>query len=168
GVLREFRLGDEQSLARHANDRGIWRNLKDAFPHPYTVHHAGDWVKRNLDVSPPRHLAIAIDGQVVGGVGCDLKDDIWRYSAELGYWLGREYQGRGIMSHAVAAMVDYAFATFDINRLWAGAFYRNAASRRILEKCGFTLEGRLEQSAFKDGVFVDELIYAIVRPRTRA
>ena len=162
--LREFRPGDEEPLARYANDRRVWRNLKDAFPHPYTLDHARAWVAQNQYDDPPHHLAIVADGRLVGGIGLELKPDIWRFSAELGYWLAQEYWGRGIMSQAVAAMVDYAFSNFQINRLWAGAFSWNAASIRVLEKAGFKFEARLEQSAFKDNAFVDELIFAIVRP----
>lgn len=166
-VLRGFRPGDEESLARHANDRRIWRNLKDAFPHPYTLDHARAWVAQNQYQTPPHHLAIVVDNQVVGGIGLEAKPDIWRYSVEMGYWLAPDYWGRGIMSRAVRAVVDYAFASFDLNRVWAGAFDWNPASIRVLEKAGFTFEARLTKSAFKDNTFVDELIYAVVRDNPR-
>jgi RimJ/RimL family protein N-acetyltransferase len=163
-IVREFRPGDEASLAQHANDRRVWRNLKDAFPHPYTLDHARGWVAYNLAESVPHHFAIVVEDQVVGGIGLDFRADIWRHSAELGYWLAPDYWGRGIMSSALRAVVDYAFETFAINRLWAGAFDWNPASLRVLEKAGFLYEARLSKSAFKDGEFVDELIYALVRP----
>jgi RimJ/RimL family protein N-acetyltransferase len=163
-VVREFRPGDEESLARHANDRRIWRNLKDAFPHPYTLDHARAWIAQNQYRNPPHHFAIDVDGQVVGGIGLEFKPDIWRYSAEFGYWLSPDYWGRGIMSSVLRAVVDYAFETFEINRLWAGAFVWNPGSVRVLEKAGFVFEAQFKESAFKDGVFVDEVIYAIVRP----
>lgn len=163
-VVRPFRAGDEYSLATSANHREIWRNLKDTFPHPYTLDNARFWVAENLAQTPPQHMAIAFDGKVVGGIGIELKSDIWRYSAELGYWLAPEYWGRGLMTGVLRAVVEYAFATFDINRLWAGAFVWNPGSVRVLEKAGFVYEARLQKSAFKDGEFVDEVIYAIVRP----
>ncbi|MGQ0640134.1 MAG: GNAT family N-acetyltransferase [Gemmatimonadaceae bacterium] len=164
-VVRSFRSGDAVSLARHANDRRIWRNLKDSFPHPYTLDHARGWIEQN-SIEVPHEFAIVVADQVVGGIGLAFKTDIWRYSAELGYWLAPEYWGRGIMSSVLRAVVDYAFATFDLNRLWAGAFYWNPASVRVLEKVGFVFEARLIKSAYKDGEFVDEVIYAIVRPMT--
>ena len=163
-VVREFRSGDEESLARHANDRRVWRNLKDAFPHPYYLDHARAWIAQNKGESPPHQFAIVVDDCVVGGIGIEFRSDIWRYSAELGYWLAPDYWGRGIMSAVLRAVVDYAFATFDLNRLWAGAFDWNPASIRVLEKAGFAFEARLTKSAYKDGEFVDEVIYAIVRP----
>ena len=163
-VVRSFRPGDESSLAQHANDRRVWRNLKDTFPHPYTLEHARGWIAQNLGDPPPPHFAIVVGDQVVGGIGLEFKPDIWRYSAELGYWLAPEYWGRGIMSSVLRAVVDYAFATFRLNRLWAGAFDWNPASVRVLEKVGFVFEARLTKSAYKDGEFVDEVIYAIVRP----
>jgi [ribosomal protein S5]-alanine N-acetyltransferase len=167
-VVRSFRPGDETTLARNANDRRIWRNLKDTFPHPYTVDHAREWVRFNLAENPTHHFAIAVDDEVVGGIGLEFKPDIWRYSAELGYWLAPSYWGRGIMSSVLKAVVDHSFATFNLNRLWAGAFDWNPASVRVLEKAGFVFEARLNKSAFKDGEFVDELIYAIVRPSNAA
>lgn len=163
-ILRDLRPGDEPSLTRHANDLRVWRNLKDAFPHPYSLDHARAWVAENRDEKTPHHLAIAVDGDVVGCIGLEPKTDIWRYSVEMGYWLAPAYWGRGIMTAAVRAVVDYAFATFEINRVWAGAFDWNPASIRVLEKAGFVFEARLIQSAYKDGAFVDELIYAVVRP----
>lgn len=163
-LLRPFAAGDEASLARFANDRRVWRNLKDAFPHPYTLDDARAWIARTEHESPVTHLAIAMGADVVGAVGLEFKGDIRRHSAEMGYWLAPEFWGRGIMTDAVRAAMDYAFATFPINRLWAGAFEWNPASMRVLEKAGFSFEARLRQSAYKDGVFVDELIYAVVRP----
>ncbi|MEW5915364.1 MAG: GNAT family protein [Gemmatimonadota bacterium] len=162
--MRSFRAGDEYSLATNANHREIWRNLKDTFPHPYTIDNARWWVAENKGQTPPQHLAIVVDDMVVGGIGIELKPDIWRFSAELGYWLGPEYWGRGLMTSVLRVVVEYAFDTFDINRLWAGAFVWNAGSMRVLEKAGFVYEARLQKSAFKDGEFVDEVIYAIVRP----
>lgn len=166
-VLRDFRPGDEPSLARYANDHRIWRNLKDAFPHPYSLDHARAWVAQNKDEKPTHHFAIAVEDQVVGSIGLEFKADIWRYSAEMGYWLAPDYWGKGIMTAAVSAVVEYTFATLEINRVWAGAFDWNPASVRVLEKAGFIFEARLTQSAYKDGAFVDELIYAVVRPYSR-
>jgi RimJ/RimL family protein N-acetyltransferase len=163
-IVREFRRGDETSLARYANDRRVWRNLKDAFPHPYTLDHARGWIAWNVAEPIAHHFAIAVEDQVIGGIGLEFKPDIWRYSAELGYWLAPDYWGRGIMSSVLRAIVDYSFASFELNRLWAGAFDWNPASTRVLEKAGFVFEARLSKSAYKDGEFVDELIYAIVRP----
>jgi len=161
--LRPWKPGDEESLVRHANNRVIWRNLRDAFPHPYTLANAQHWIRSANPATPVTNFAIVVDGTAVGGIGLVLKDDVFRRSAEIGYWLGEEYWGRGIVTEAVRAVTDYAFATFDLCRVYAGVFEWNPASMRVLEKAGYEYECRMRKSVFKDGEIIDELIYAIVR-----
>ena len=161
--LRPWKPGDEESLVRHANSRVIWRNLRDAFPHPYTLANAQHWIRSANPATPVTNFAIVVDGSAVGGIGLVLKDDVFRRSAEIGYWLGEEYWGRGIVTEAVHAVTDYAFATFDLCRVYAGVFEWNHASMRVLEKAGYEYECRMRKSVVKDGEIIDELIYAIVR-----
>jgi ribosomal-protein-alanine N-acetyltransferase len=161
--LRPWRPGDEQSLVRHANNRKIWRNLRDAFPHPYTLTNARHWIQIANPAEAITNFAIVVEDSAVGGIGLVLKDDVFRRSAEIGYWLGEEYWGRGIVTEAVRAMTDYAFATFDVCRLFAGVFEWNPASSRVLEKAGYEFECRMKKSVTKDGHTIDELIYAVVR-----
>ncbi|HEY5547185.1 MAG TPA: GNAT family N-acetyltransferase [Gemmatimonadaceae bacterium] len=163
GSVRSWSPGDAPSLARHANDRAIWRNLKDRFQNPYTLSDAEGFIAHCLSENPESAFAIAVGDEAVGAIGFEHRGDIWRRSVELGYWLAQPYWGRGITTGAVRAVTDWAFRTWSINRVWAGVFAWNPASARVLEKAGFTCEGRLRQSAVKDGELVDELIYAIVR-----
>jgi RimJ/RimL family protein N-acetyltransferase len=88
---------------------------------------------------------------------------VFRRSAEIGYWLGEEYWGRGIVTEALRAVTDYAFATFDLCRLSAGVFEWNPGSMRVLEKAGYELECRSHKSVTKDGQTIDEFIYVSVR-----
>jgi ribosomal-protein-alanine N-acetyltransferase len=127
-VLRQWMPGDEESLVCHANSRKIWRNLRDAFPHPYTLADARRWIQVANPALPITNFAIVVEDTAVGGIGLVLKDDVFRRSAEIGYWLGEEYWGRGIVSEAVRAVTDYAFATFDLCRIFAGVFEWNPAS----------------------------------------
>jgi RimJ/RimL family protein N-acetyltransferase len=161
--VRSFRADDAAELARLANDRDVWRNLKDRFPHPYGVEHANAFIAYSQLQTPESNFGIDVAGRIAGAIGFERRDDVWRRSVELGYWLGREYWNRGIGAQAVRAISAWAFAQWDIDRIWAGVFDWNPASARVLEKAGFTLEGRLRKSAFKDGQVLDELIYAIVR-----
>lgn len=157
--LRSWRAGDETTLAEHANDHAIWANLRDRFPHPYTRRDAVDWVGYASNMA--NNLAIDVDGAVVGGVGVEPKDDVERVSAEIGYWLGRSYWGRGIVTAAVKAATHHAMKQFDLSRIYALPFAANHASIRVLEKAGYTCEGRLRRSAIKEGVIRDQLLYAI-------
>jgi ribosomal-protein-alanine N-acetyltransferase len=163
-TLRPWRVGDEPSLVRYANNRNVSRNLKDRFPFPYTAADADTWIGHVATQTPATAFAIVVDGAAVGGIGIELGTDVHRRSAEIGYWLGEPFWGRGIATEALRALTDYAFATFDICRLEAGVFDWNPASARVLEKAGYTLEGRARSAVVKDGRLGDRLLYALVRP----
>lgn len=162
-TIREWRPGDEDSLVLHANNRNVSRNLRDAFPYPYTLADAKNWIETAGSADPLTSFAIEVDASAVGGIGIVLKDDIYRKSAEIGYWLGEEFWGRGIATEAVEVMTDYAFSTWDLCRISAGIFEWNPGSGRVLEKAGYQFEGRLRAAVTKDGETIDELIFAIVR-----
>lgn len=162
-VLRAWKPGDEPSLVRHANSRTIWRNLRDAFPQPYTLADAKRWIEVANPATPITNFAIVVDGAAVGAIGLVLREDVFRRSAEIGYWLGEAFWGRGIVTEAVRAVTDYAFETFDLCRVYAGVFEWNPASMRVLEKAGYEFECRMKKSVTKDGETIDEFIYAIVR-----
>lgn len=163
-TIRPWQCGDETSLAQHANNRNIWRNLRDIFPHPYTLKDAEEWIRFANAENPPRNFAIVVEGEAAGGIGFVLKEDVHRGAAEIGYWLGEKFWGRGIITEAVHAMTEYAFANFDICRIQAGVYEWNPASMHVLEKAGYQFEARLHKSVTKDGKTIDELIYAIERP----
>lgn len=164
-IVRPWQTGDELSLVKHANNRKIWRNVRDRFPYPYTLKDAEIWVRvagadRNM-----LNLAIEFEGQAVGGIGIVFKQDVYRRSAEIGYWLGEAYWNRGIATRAVKALTAYIFKQkqFDINRIYAGIFEYNTASARVLEKAGYQMEARLRKSVTKDDKTVDELVFAILK-----
>lgn len=161
--IRSWRPGDEPSLARHANSRKLWLNVRDHFPHPYTLADAVGWVDRAASAEPETQFAIEVDGEAAGGIGLFLQEDVARYSAELGYWLGEAHWGRGIATAAVRGFTDYAFRAFDLCRIHAVVFEWNPASRRVLEKAGYELEGRMRRAAVKDGQVIDQFLYATLR-----
>ena len=134
--VRSWRESDAESLALHANNRKIWRNMSDAFPHPYTVADAHAFLRSAMARVPESWLAIAVDDQAVGGIGFTPRDDIQRVSAEIGYWLGEAFWGRGIVSEALQAVTRYAVRTHHLTRLFTVPFEWNAASFRVLEKAG--------------------------------
>jgi [ribosomal protein S5]-alanine N-acetyltransferase len=161
--LRPFRLEDAVSIASHADDRGVWLNLRDRFPHPYTLEDAQSWIEYALSESLITDFAIEVNGEAVGSIGYTPDENVSSRSAELGYWLGRAYWGRGIASAAVRALTDQLLAGPSFDRLHATVFAWNAASARVLEKTGFVLEGRMRDAVVKDGRTTDGLLYAIVR-----
>ena len=161
--IRSWRAGDEAALSRHADNRKIWLNVRDRFPHPYTLADAEAWVARAAAAVPETQFALEVDGEAAGGIGLFLQQDVERFSAEIGYWLGEAYWGRGITTAAVRRFTEYAFEAFELCRIYANVFAWNEASSRVLEKAGYQLEGRLRRAAVKDGQVVDGLLYAVTR-----
>ena len=159
-VLRPPKPGDADSVARHANDRDIWLNLRDAFPHPYSRANAESYLAYVSAQSPRTGFLITVDGNAVGSISLKPGSDVERVGAEIGYWLGRDYWGRGIMSDAVRAMTNYAFRDLGFHRLYAVPFAPNKASARVLEKAGYTREALMRRSAVKDGRLLDQNLYA--------
>jgi RimJ/RimL family protein N-acetyltransferase len=159
-VVRNWKWQDHDSLVRHANNRKVWINLRDRFPFPYTKADATRWLDCVVELTPATNFAIDVNGEAVGGIGFSVQADVCYRSAEIGYWLGEEFWGRGIATQALMTVTEYAFASFDLCRLYAHVFDWNAASARVLEKSGYSFEGRLIKSVTKDGKTIDQLLYA--------
>lgn len=161
-LLRPWRATDLDSLVRHADNRRIAENLRDQFPHPYTRDAGRLWLEEAVRAT--RSIwCIEVDGEAGGGIGVFPKEREERNTAEIGYWLGEAFWGRGIMTEAVGAVTDYAFRTFQVGRIEAGVFEGNSASMRVLEKNGYRLEGRMKERIVKFGVVRDQLMYAKLR-----
>jgi RimJ/RimL family protein N-acetyltransferase len=163
-VIRPWAETDADSLVEHANNIKVARNLRDRFPHPYTKQDARDFLKFAAGRDDQSNLAIEVDGTAVGAVGYVPGIDIERFSAEIGYWLGEAFWGRGIATEAVGLVTGHAFARLNLLRLFALPFADNFASARVLEKAGYVLEGRLHASSVKYGIPRDQLMYARTNP----
>jgi ribosomal-protein-alanine N-acetyltransferase len=163
-VVRSWRTSDAAPITRYANNRKIWLNLRDAFPHPYMLKDAREYIRGVRQRTPETSFAIAVDDEAIGGIGFMLHPDVERVSAEIGYWLGEPFWGRGIASDALKAVTAYAVETHQLTRIFAVPFAWNTASCRVLEKAGYVLEARLRRSAIKDGKMTDQLQYAFIVP----
>ncbi len=166
GKLRTWRNNDALSLARYANNRKIWLNVHDKFPFPYTISDAIKWIDFAKSHSESE-FAIDSSSEAIGGMRLRIQEDIQHRTAEIGYWLGEPFWGKGITTSAVKALVNYAFNNFDLVRIHAFVFEWNLASARVLEKSGFHLEARLEKSVTKDSKTVDCLLYALIRDKPK-
>jgi ribosomal-protein-alanine N-acetyltransferase len=162
--LRLWQPGDEDALVRLADNRRIWRNLTNRFPHPYRREDAIDWIDiANQKPDDARHFAVLLDGVLAGSVGFQRLGDLSTRTAEIGYWIGEPFQGRGIATEALRRATAQAFAEFDFVRLQAGVLAWNPASGRVLEKAGYALEARLQKQVYKDGEVCDLLLYVLLR-----
>ncbi len=166
--VRSFSPDDADSIAKYADNYYVWINLRDLFPHPYSLQDAKNWLKVVRQQDPEQTWAIASSEEVIGGIGVHPQQDVNRQSAELGYWLGEPFWGKGIATAAVKAIVGHAFTHSDFNRIFAGVFAYNAASARVLEKAGFTREGVMRQAVVKNGKTVDQFLYSILRIEWKA
>lgn len=157
--IRGWKPSDVDSLAFHANEKAISNNLRDSFPFPYTKTDAENFIK-NIVPTNPYLLAIVIEGKAVGGFGGIIQTDIHQYTIEIGYWLGKNYWGRGIMTEVVLHFSDWLISDKGFHRVYALPFSSNAASISLLKKVGFQFEGTLRKSAFKNGKDLDQSFYA--------
>jgi RimJ/RimL family protein N-acetyltransferase len=158
--LREWNKADLDSLVKYANNMNVAKWLTNGFPHPYTQEDGKAYISTVTNDNPAKVFAIEVNGEAVGSIGIFPQSDIHEKNAEIGYWLAETCWGQGIMTKAIQEIVAYGFRTFDIVRIFARPFSTNLKSRMILKKAGFTLEASLKKALFKNGEYMDELIYA--------
>lgn len=162
--FRPFTHADCESIARHANNINVWNNVRDYFPHPYTLADAGEFIAYCLSRSPQTDYAIDVDGQAVGVIGIVPRTDVQRISAEVGYWLGEDLWGKGIATKVLRDFTEYIFSTTGYVHLFATVFGTNHASMRVLEKAGFSFVGVMHKAAVKNGRMIDLHIYEKLKP----
>jgi [ribosomal protein S5]-alanine N-acetyltransferase len=150
-------------LAQIANDREVWIQLRDRFPHPYHQQDAEAFISMVAHQNPLLIRGIFFQQQLCGVISITPMQDVHRISAEIGYFLGKDFWGKGIATVAVRQMTAYAFQMLPIERIFAGIFSSNPASMRVLEKNGFTLEGVSKRAIVKADAILDEHLYALYR-----
>jgi len=162
--LRPLRQTDAKRIAQLANNEKISRNLRDGFPHPYTIADAKFFLSKFSDQDPTWFFAIEYNGEYVGNISLVPCQDVYRQSAEIGYFIGEPYWNKGIVTKAVNMITEYGFNELGIVRIHTGVFEYNKASMRVLEKCGFIKEGIFSKSVTKQGQLWDEVRYAKIKP----
>jgi RimJ/RimL family protein N-acetyltransferase len=161
-ILRPFRLTDKEALVKHGNNKKISDNLRDRFPHPYTIEGAEWFINFVLaDKGPVKNFIIDIDGEAVGAISFTPGEDVYRLNAEIGYWLGETFWGKGMMTNAIKLIVKYIFENFEIKRIFAIPYASTAGSIRALEKAGFKREATIKKGVIKNGIILDYHIYSI-------
>lgn len=161
--LKKLSPDDAPQIARLANNKNIWNNLRDYMPFPYQLSDAKGFIELVSHQNPCLTYGISFHDELCGVVGVNDQKDIYKKSVEIGYWLGEPYWGKGIASAALKLMTNYAFDTLDINRIYTSVFEANHASMKVLNKNGYTKEGILRKAVYKNDVFLDEHRYGILR-----
>jgi|KBSMisStandDraft_5_1062788.scaffolds.fasta_scaffold247549_2 ribosomal-protein-alanine N-acetyltransferase len=166
-VLRAWWKSDAASLVEHANNRNVARHLRDRFPHPYTRAHAAAFLGHVAGADITTNFAIVVDDMAVGGIGYIRGSDVERFSAEVGYWLGEAYWGRGIMTDALTHLTRHLFEDVKLLRAFALPLADNQGSSRVLEKAGYQREALLRASCVKYGQPRDQYLYARINAEWR-
>jgi [ribosomal protein S5]-alanine N-acetyltransferase len=160
--LRQFEASDLKRLAALCNNKKVWDNLRDYIPFPYTENDAFDFINYCLKEDPQVTFAIEYNGALVGCIGLVKQGDVYKLTAEIGYWLGEPFWGLGITTRAVRMITAYGFSTLGLVRIYTGVFDFNKASQRVLEKAGFKLECIFDKAIIKNGKICGEYRYALI------
>lgn len=158
-TLKPWTVEDITTLTEYFNNISIWNNLRDYIPHPYTTADAEKFILGQAELFPTQNFAILNEGQLAGGIGIILQEDIYKMNVELGYWIAEPFWGQGIATIAVGLMTQYVFETFAINRIVAEVFDYNKASMRVLEKNGFYLECVRRKGILKNDLLTDDFVW---------
>nr|WP_319401586.1 GNAT family protein [uncultured Carboxylicivirga sp.] len=162
-ILRPWKAEDLKNLVTYANNWNIAKFLTNQFPHPYTIEDGKAFVEFANRDQPVHIFAIVFNDEAIGGVGIHPQGDIHIKNAELGYWIGEPFWGQGIVSKAVNQIINFAFTTYDIDRIYASVFGSNLGSQKVLQKNNFKLEARFENTVFKKDRYEDEIFYGLRR-----
>ncbi len=163
-TLATLQPSDAGTLATLANNKKIWDNLRDYIPFPYRESDAISFIAHTQKEKPQQTFAIKYEDRLCGVIGLVIQQDIYRRSAEMGFWLGEAFWGRGIATQAVALITRYAFEELKLVRLYSGVFDYNTASMRVLEKNGYQREGILRKAVYKNSALYDEHRFAVLNP----
>ncbi|MDY0083400.1 MAG: GNAT family protein [Ignavibacteriaceae bacterium] len=161
--IRPYKKEDAESLSKNANHPEISRYLSDGFPYPYTIENAEVWIKSLLEKDTNLFFAIVFEDEVIGGISATPYNNVHRFTAEVGFWLGKNYWNKGITTGALKTFCNYLFTKFNLNKITAKVFEGNEASKTVLLKCGFLLEGTHPESVFKNDIFVTHYSYGLLK-----
>ncbi len=162
--LRPWKWSDSKALTHLINNRKIWDNVRDHLPHPYSRKDADLFLQHNVDQHhKTTNFAVVADGVIVGGIGYILKDDVYKFTTEIGYWIGESYWGKGYATEAIRLVLNNIREHSPlIVRVYAEVFDYNKASMRTLEKNGFYLEAIRRKGVVKNGIIRDDYVYVLL------
>jgi ribosomal-protein-alanine N-acetyltransferase len=158
-LIRQWKKEDAASLTAIANNKNVWLNLRDAFPHPYTLGDAFAWIEHTSKAKPIENFAIEYNGSIAGSIGVVPRADVYRKTIEIGYFIGEKYWGKGIATKAVSLLLDYIKQHFSVVRIYAEVFEHNKSSMKVLEHNGFHLESIRKKAVIKNNAILDDYVW---------
>ena len=163
--IRRWKEEDASHLASIISDPRVQEGIRDGIPNPYTEEDALEYIRSvsNADRNQVFSFAITAYGNVIGSISAFRLDNVNKFTAELGYYLAPSQWNKGLMTQAVNQLCSYVFNNSDLRRITAEVFSFNHASCRVLEKCGFHLDGILYDNVYKNGKMCDSVIYGMTK-----
>ncbi len=165
--LRKLKIKDKQALVKLLNNKKIWNNLRDHLPYPYSERDAESFIESTEKDKHQHVFAIEYNGSFCGVIGLTLQKDVYRRSAEIGYWIGEPFWGKGIATKSIQWITRYGFENLKLLRIYACVFESNPASMKVLEKNGYINEGILKKAVIKNGKIQDEYRYYRLNPSVK-
>jgi ribosomal-protein-serine acetyltransferase len=164
--MRAYRAGDAAALLVAVDaDRARLAQWMPWVPHSTTVADFAAFIagaERQEEAGTGFHRGLW-DGAVLAG-GCGASVDLVNREAEVGYWIGSGYEGRGIIGEAVRAMLHFLFDDYEVHRVMIRAAVRNVRSRAVAERLGFTEEGIQREALMLDEIPTDAAMYSLLAP----
>ena len=162
--IREWKVEDLDPLIALANNKRIYDQVRDQFPYPYTLEDGKQWLLQNIGITPVINFVIEVNGNFAGSIGMVPQTDVYRCNAEIGYWLGEPFWGKGIATQAVALIEDHIWQKYpNVHRIYATTYEQNKASMKVLTKNGFALECIHKRGVIKNGQLLDEYMWVKFR-----
>ncbi|MEM7380739.1 MAG: GNAT family protein [Bacteroidota bacterium] len=162
-TLRKFNEQDATRLALLCNNIKIWNNVRDYLPHPYSEKDGLAFIRAVAEEDPLATFAIDYEDELAGCIGIQPQSDVYRLTAEIGFWIGEPFWGKGIAPEAIKLATNYGFEELGLIRMYAHCFDFNIGSQKALTKAGFHREGVAEKAIIKNDRIGDEIRFALIR-----
>jgi RimJ/RimL family protein N-acetyltransferase len=158
-------------MSQSANSPLVAKYMSLAFPDPYTLSSAETWISMNAALPHQDNFAIcerSCPDVVIGGVGLKPGADVYAHTAEVGFWIGQAYWGKGYATELLEGFTRWGFENWEkegqqLRRIWGGAFHTNVGSRRCFEKCGYAREGVMKGHCEKRGEVMDLHFFGLTK-----
>lgn len=161
-TLEKWESEDYYDFFMASNDEELRKNMSDDFPKTLDGCKQLVFTFSQSTDTTEYIRAVKVNDQIIGCIAAFFGAGMYSQNAEIAYWLNAEYRNKGIMSQAIIKFTQQVFSIFDVHRIWARPFERNKASQKALEKAGFNYEGTLKQNVYKNGIFLNSVLYALI------